>query len=85
MIGPVPAAARPWLLGTVATGVVVTLGLVAVAIGIGGILFMYSRDLPDHEALANYTPPTISRIYSREGMVVDEFATERRLFEALAT
>jgi penicillin-binding protein 1A len=60
----------------------VTLGIVAVALGIGGILFMYSRDLPDHETLANYTPPTISRIYSREGMVVDEFASERRLFVA---
>jgi penicillin-binding protein 1A len=57
-----------------------TLALVAVAIAIGGILFMYSRDLPDHETLANYTPPTISRIYSREGMIVDEFAAERRLF-----
>ncbi len=57
-----------------------TLGLVAVAVGIGGILFMYSHDLPDHETLANYTPPTISRIYSREGTIVDEFAAERRLF-----
>jgi penicillin-binding protein 1A len=60
----------------------VTLGIIAVAIGVGGILFMYSRDLPDHETLANYTPPTISRIYSREGMIVDEFAAERRLFVA---
>ena len=58
----------------------VTLGMIAVAIGVGGILFMYSRDLPDHEALSNYTPPTISRIYSREGLIVDEFAAERRLF-----
>ena len=58
----------------------VTLGIIAVAIGVGGLLYMYSRDLPDHEALANYSPPTISRIYSREGMIVDEFAAERRLF-----
>ncbi len=58
----------------------VTLGIIAVALGVGGILFMYSRDLPNTEALANYTPPTISRIYSREGMIVDEFAAERRLF-----
>ncbi|AHM04906.1 Penicillin-binding protein 1A [Roseibacterium elongatum DSM 19469] len=58
----------------------VTLGLVFAALGIGGLLFMYSRDLPDHETLANYAPATISRIYSREGQVVDEFAAERRLF-----
>ena len=58
----------------------VTLGVIAIGIGVGGILFMYSRDLPSTEALATYTPATISRIYSREGMIVDEFATERRLF-----
>jgi len=57
-----------------------TLGLVFAALGIGGLLFMYSRDLPDHETLANYAPATISRIYSREGQVVDEFAAQRRLY-----
>lgn len=58
----------------------VTLGLVFAALGLGGLIFMYSRGLPDHETLSQYTPPTISRIYSRQGMIVDEFATERRLF-----
>ncbi len=58
----------------------VTLAIIAIAVAIGGILFVYSHDLPGHDALANYTPPTISRIYSREGMIVDEFAAERRLF-----
>jgi penicillin-binding protein 1A len=58
----------------------VVLGIVAAALGIGGLLFLYSHDLPDHETLSNYAPPTISRIYSREGVVVDEFADERRLF-----
>ena len=47
---------------------------------IGGVFWMYSQDLPDHEALANYTPPTISRIYSGEGRIIDEFARERRLY-----
>lgn len=41
---------------------------------------MYGRDLPDHEALAQYTPPTLSRIYSSEGRIIDEFARERRLY-----
>lgn len=57
-----------------------TLGLIFAALGIGGLLFMYSRGLPDHEALSSYSPATISRIYSREGLVMDEFAAERRLF-----
>ncbi|WP_179380027.1 penicillin-binding protein 1A [Jannaschia marina] len=58
----------------------VTLGVIAAAICIGGVLWMYGRDLPNHEQLAQYTPPTISRIYSGEGRLMDEFARERRLF-----
>ena len=60
----------------------VTLGVIAAAIGVGGILWTYGQDLPNHEQLAQYTPPTISRIYSSEGRLMDEFARERRLFAA---
>jgi len=60
----------------------VTLGLIFAALTLGGIFFMYSRDLPSHENLAQYTPATISRIYSGEGRIIDEFAQERRLFVA---
>ena len=58
----------------------ITLGLLFGAITVGGIFWMYSEGLPSHESLAQYTPPTISRIYSGEGRVIDEFAQERRLF-----
>ena len=58
----------------------VTLGLMMVALGVGAIFWMYGRDLPSHESLAQYSPPTISRIYSGEGRMIDEFAEERRLF-----
>jgi penicillin-binding protein 1A len=51
-----------------------------VALTIGAIFWMYGRDLPSHESLAKYTPPTISRIYSGQGRLIDEFAKERRLF-----
>ncbi len=57
-----------------------TLGAFFGALTVGGIFWMYSSDLPSHESLAQYTPPTISRIYSGEGKVLDEFARERRLF-----
>ena len=50
------------------------------ALTIGGVFWIYSRDLPSHETLAQYTPKTISRIYSGEGRLIDEFAEERRLF-----
>ena len=57
-----------------------TMGLVAAGLVIGAAFWFYSRDLPSHDALAQYAPPTISRIYSGEGMLIDEFAQERRLF-----
>ncbi len=58
----------------------VTLGLLFGALTVGAIFWMYSADLPSHESLAKYAPPTISRIYSGEGRIIDEFAQERRLF-----
>ncbi|MEY4983737.1 MAG: hypothetical protein RIR62_2003 [Pseudomonadota bacterium] len=58
----------------------ITLGLLFGALTVGGIFWMYSRDLPSHEVLVNYAPKTISRIYSGEGRIIDEFASERRLF-----
>jgi penicillin-binding protein 1A len=45
------------------------------------VLFVvYGRDLPDTSQLAQYEPPTLSRIYSGEGEMMDEFARERRIF-----
>ncbi len=58
----------------------VTLGIMMAALSVGAVFWMYGRDLPNHEQLAQYTPPTISRVYSGEGRIVDEFAEERRLF-----
>jgi penicillin-binding protein 1A len=49
-------------------------------VALGGVFWFYSQDLPSHEQLASYAPPTISRIYSAEGRLIDEFALERRLF-----
>ena len=61
----------------------ITLGLLFGALSVGAIFYIYSSDLPSHESLAQYTPPTISRIYSGEGRIIDEFAQERRLFVAI--
>jgi len=57
-----------------------TLGVMMIALSVGAIFYIYGRDLPSHESLANYTPPTISRIFSGEGRIIDEFSRERRLF-----
>ena len=58
----------------------VTMALGMTALTVGAVFWVYGRDLPSHESLAQYAPPTISRIYSGQGQVIDEFAKERRLF-----
>ncbi len=60
-----------------------TLGAIGAALAIGAVFYMYGRDLPNHEQLSQYTPPTISRIYSAEGRIIDEFSQERRLFTSI--
>ncbi len=65
-------------LGGIFTTLTMSIGMVALTIG--AVFWMYGRDLPSHESLASYTPPTISRIYSGQGRLIDEFAKERRLF-----
>ncbi|WP_431299787.1 penicillin-binding protein 1A [Tabrizicola sp. BL-A-41-H6] len=69
-------------IGSVLGGIftTLTLGMLFAGLTLGAIFYMYGRDLPSHENLAQYTPATISRIYSGEGRIIDEFAKERRLF-----
>ncbi len=69
-------------IGNVLGGIFTTLtmGLFFGSLVVGGIVVMYSRDLPSVDNLAQYSPATISRIYSGEGRIIDEFAQERRLF-----
>jgi len=83
-IGPIPPRERSVLrpvmslLGTLFS--LLTLVVVVGGLTLGAVLHIYGKDLPSHESLANYTPPTISRIYSAEGRIIDEVARERRLF-----
>ena len=53
---------------------------VAALLGVvSGVLFAYSPDLPEISELDGYTPGTITRIHDRYGVLIGEFATERRL------
>lgn len=44
------------------------------------IIYYYSRELPDYSQLASYYPPSVTRIYSRDGKLMEEYAFERRVF-----
>jgi penicillin-binding protein 1A len=50
----------------------------AVAAGIGYVYF--SRNLPDHEALKQYTPKITTRLYAADGQMITEYAEQRRVF-----
>ncbi len=56
------------------------LGLATGALILDAAVWIFAHDLPRHDQLADYEPPTISRIFSAEGRLLDEFALERRLF-----
>src|SRR4051812_7735433 len=60
--------------------VIVALFIIAAMLGIlSGVMFAYAGDLPQVSALDNYTPSTITRIFSESGQVIGEFATQRRV------
>jgi penicillin-binding protein 1A len=46
---------------------------------LSGVLFAYAGDLPQVSALDDYTPSTITRLYTAQGQVIGEFATQRRV------
>ena len=52
-------------------------------VGVTGLvvgLWHYGRDLPDYKQLANYEPPTVTRIHAGDGRLIAEYARERRVF-----
>ncbi len=49
-------------------------------VGIVGILWYYSNELPDYKFLKNYKPPISSKLYSSDGQLLSEFSQEKRIF-----
>ncbi len=83
-----PKSGLPWL--SLAAGAsarflgylfsLAVLGMISLVVLLDAVVWLFDRDLPNHEALSNYQPPIISRVFSGEGELIDEFARERRLF-----
>ena len=52
-----------------------------VGIGSAGyVLYYYSKDLPDYSQLKAYHPPCVTRIYSSDGKLIEEYSKENRVF-----
>lgn len=59
---------------------IIALFVVTAVLGIlSGVLFAYGGDLPQVSALDDYSPSTITRVFARDGRVIGEFATQRRV------
>ena len=50
-----------------------------------GLFYHYSKDLPDFSSLKHYHPPAVTRIYSSDGKLVEEYAKEHRVFVPIST
>src|SRR6188474_810338 len=60
-----------------AAGTVVFLVGVAAA---AGLIWHYSKDLPDYSQLQDYEPAVMTRIHANDGSQLAEYARERRLY-----
>jgi penicillin-binding protein 1A len=63
-----------WLSVTAAVWLVIGAGVVA------WLMRHYADDLPAYASLADYQPPTVTRIHAGDGRLLAEYAHERRVF-----
>ena len=58
-------------------------GTVVFLVGVGGIaglIWHFSKDLPDYSQLQDYEPPIMTRVHAVDGSLLGEYAKERRLY-----
>ena len=60
-----------------AAGTVLFLVGVAAA---AGLIWHFSKDLPDYSQLQDYEPPVMTRVHAADGALLAEYAKERRLY-----
>jgi len=48
--------------------------------GAAGLLWHFSKDLPDYSQLQDYEPPVMTRVHAADGSLLAEYARERRLY-----
>ncbi|MDR1499160.1 MAG: PBP1A family penicillin-binding protein [Rickettsiales bacterium] len=58
-------------------------GLVVAVVAVGCVFISCSSNLPKHMELEDYQPPITSRVYSSNGILLREYAEERRLFTSV--
>ncbi|MGH7748102.1 MAG: transglycosylase domain-containing protein, partial [Candidatus Dormibacteria bacterium] len=67
-----------WALALVALAILFALGLVA------GIVYAYSRHLPDISRMADFQPSRTTRVYARNGTLLASLYTQNRIYVPIA-
>ncbi|MGO9390754.1 transglycosylase domain-containing protein, partial [Rhodoblastus sp.] len=57
-----------------------TILFIAGIAGTAGLLWHYSKDLPDYSQLQDYEPAVMTRVHAADGSLLAEYAKERRLY-----
>lgn len=68
-----------WLFGFGVFSGLIVLG------GVAWYVAMLNEDLPDYTVLMDYQPPVTTRVHAADGVLLAEFARERRLFQPVET
>jgi penicillin-binding protein 1A len=64
-------------------GFLFTIGTVVFLVGgaaVAGLIWHYSRDLPEYSQLQDYEPPVMTRVHASDGALLGEYSKERRLY-----
>src|SRR6187455_1469689 len=64
-------------------GLLFAAGTILFVVGVAaaaGLLWHFSKDLPDYSQLQDYEPPVMTRVHAGDGSLVAEYATQRRLY-----
>lgn len=65
------------------TGFLFAAGTILFLVGVAavaGLIWHFSKDLPDYSQLQNYEPPVMTRVHASDGSLLGEYAKERRLY-----
>jgi penicillin-binding protein 1A len=64
-------------------GFLFTVGTVVFLVGVAavaGLIWHYSKDLPEYSQLQDYEPPVMTRVHASDGALLGEYSKERRLY-----
>ncbi|MDR1495101.1 MAG: PBP1A family penicillin-binding protein [Rickettsiales bacterium] len=62
---------------------IVYLGTLTAIVALYAVFLHFSKSLPIHSKLEDYQPPITSRVYSSDGLLLREYADEKRLFVSI--